>query len=92
MAELQETTWERRIGAVMQTLVAATLLWIGNSVVDMRTELVVLKSQVSTLTGQVPQVATLLQNVRDLEYSNRELERRINALENKRGIQNNQDR
>lgn len=84
--EQKETMWEQRLGAVMQVVVAASLLWIGSSVVDMRTELSVLKVQVVSLGAQVPQVTLLLQQIKDLEYQNRELTRRLDSLEIRNGV------
>lgn len=78
--------WEQRLGAVMQVVVAASLLWIGSSVVDMRTELSVLKVQVVALGAQVPQVTLLLQQIKELEYQNRELTRRLDSLEIRNGV------
>jgi hypothetical protein len=86
MAEQRESVWENRIGTVLQIIVASSLLWIGNSVVDLRTELSVMKMQVTGLTAQVPQVLTLTQNFKELEYTNRELARRLERVEAARGI------
>jgi hypothetical protein len=87
-AKVTKTMWESRLGAIMQTVVAASLLWIGNTVVDMRTELGILKAKVEVITAQVPQIASLMYNVKELEFQNKELERRIERLEPKLGIQN----
>ena len=51
----REPTFERRIQTVVQIIIAALLLWMGNSAVETRQDIAVIKSQMVDLKIAVVQ-------------------------------------
>ena len=54
----REPTFERRIQTVVQIVIAALLLWMGNSAVETRQDIAVIKSQMIDLKIAVIQAQT----------------------------------
>lgn len=73
--------WEQRLSTLMQTLAVAILLWIGTSTVSTREEIVSLKLQVSDAAAKLERLQVMQQQVRELEYTQKETLRRLAELE-----------
>ena len=58
MISEREPTFERRIQTVVQIIIAALLLWMGNSAVETRQDIAVIKSQMVDLKIAVVQAQT----------------------------------
>ena len=54
----REPTFERRIQTVVQIVIAALVLWMGNSAVDTRQDIAVIKSQLVDMKIAVVQAQT----------------------------------
>ena len=54
----KEPTFERRIQTVVQIIIAALMLWMGNSAVETRQDIAVIKSQMIDMKLAVVQAQT----------------------------------
>ena len=54
----REPTFERRIQTIVQVIIAALMLWMGNSAVETRQDIAVIKSQMIDMKLAVVQAQT----------------------------------
>lgn len=87
MTNEKESLWEGRANSILQALVVLILAWIGNTVVDLRTELGVLKSQVASAAPHTVQLVQIASMLKEVEMRQREIERRITQMEERNGVQ-----
>ena len=54
----REPTFERRVQTIVQVIIAALMLWMGNSAVETRQDIAVIKSQMIDMKLAVVQAQT----------------------------------
>lgn len=73
--ETRSAGMERHVQTVVQALIVALLLWVGSSVSDLRTDVAVLKSQMSSIDGLRVAVSNLDNAIDDHEVRIKTIER-----------------
>lgn len=57
--------WERHVGALLQVVTTAILLWTGNTLIDLREQVAVLKVQSDSMQAIIAQAGTQQYSISD---------------------------
>ena len=92
MQQREITRWEQHLGAVVQVVIVALLLWSGKSLVELREKVAVMQVEVSALSNTVSQGSSNAYRVTDaardlarVDTTIVNLERRVQNLERRTG-------